>query len=203
MTWDFELPFRTVNPVLCGVDEAGRGPLCGPVVAGAVILPDGFDVSSLNDSKKLSEKKRAELYDRITASCDWAVGIASPEEIDEYNILHATFLAMCRAVDGLKGAPTLALVDGNRVPPALPVSGQAVVKGDAKCPSVSAASVIAKVTRDRIMEELALQYPQYELARHKGYPTKEHYRRILEYGIAPIYRRSFLKNLDQHREDGV
>lgn len=201
MTWDFELPFRAEHPLLCGVDEAGRGPLCGPVVAGAVILPDGFDVSLLNDSKKLSEKKRDALYDMIVSSCDWAAGIATPEEIDAYNILNATFLAMCRAVEGLKNAPSFALVDGNKIPKGLSVPAQAVVKGDAKCPSVSAASVIAKVTRDRIMEELALQYPQYELAKHKGYPTKEHYRRILEYGIAPIYRRSFLKNLDQHRED--
>lgn len=201
MTWDFELPFRAEHPLLCGVDEAGRGPLCGPVVAGAVILPDGFDVSLLNDSKKLSEKKRDALYDRIVSSCDWAAGIATPEEIDAYNILNATFLAMCRAVEGLKNAPGFALVDGNKIPKGLSVPALAVVKGDAKCPSVSAASVIAKVTRDRIMEELALQYPQYELAKHKGYPTKEHYRRILEYGIAPIYRRSFLKNLDQHRED--
>lgn len=203
MTWDFELPYRTAHPFLCGIDEAGRGPLCGPVVAGAVILPDGFDVTPLNDSKKLSEKKREALYEQITASCIWAVGIASPEEIDAYNILNATFLAMCRAVEGLSQAPTFALVDGNKIPKGLTVPALAVVKGDAKCPSVSAASVIAKVTRDRMMADLAAQYPQYGLEQHKGYPTKEHYRRILEHGIAPIYRRSFLKNLDQHREDDL
>ena len=201
MTWDLELPYRAAHPFLCGVDEAGRGPLCGPVVAGAVILPDGFDVSPLNDSKKLSEKKRDALYDVITSSCCWAVGIASPEEIDAYNILNATFLAMCRAVEGLSHPPSFALVDGNRIPKGLSLPTEAVVKGDAKCPSISAASVIAKVTRDRIMADLAAQYPQYGLEKHKGYPTKDHYRRILEYGIAPIYRRSFLKSLEQHRED--
>lgn len=203
MTWEFELPYRGEHPLLCGIDEAGRGPLCGPVVAGAVILPDGFDVSLLNDSKKLSEKKRDLLYDLITASCDWAAGIATPEEIDAYNILNATFLAMCRAVEGLKQTPGFALVDGNKVPKGLTVPAAAVVKGDAKCPSVSAASVIAKVTRDRIMTDLAAQYPEYQLEKHKGYPTKEHYRCILQHGIAPIYRKSFLKTLEQHREDFV
>ena len=201
MTWEFELPYRAQYPLLCGIDEAGRGPLCGPVVAGAVILPDTFDVSRLNDSKKLSEKKREALYEEIVAICDWGVGIASPEEIDAYNILNATFLAMCRAVEGLNQSPAFALVDGNKIPKGLTVPALAVVKGDAKCPSVSAASVVAKVTRDRMMADLARQYPQYDLEKHKGYPTKEHYRRILEHGIAPIYRRSFLKNLDQHRED--
>ena len=201
MTWDYELPLREEHPGLCGIDEAGRGPLCGPVVAGAVILPEGFDVSALNDSKKLSEAKREVLYETIIASCDWGVGIATPEEIDAYNILNATYLAMCRAVEGLKAKPSFALVDGNRIPKGLTVSALAVVKGDAKCPSISAASVIAKVTRDRMMKELALEYPQYELEKHKGYPTKEHYRKILQYGIAPIYRKSFLKNLDSHRED--
>ncbi|MBO5214000.1 MAG: ribonuclease HII [Clostridia bacterium] len=201
MTWDFELPYRADYPGLCGIDEAGRGPLCGPVVAGAVILPDDFDVSPLNDSKKLSEAKREKLYEQITASCLWGVGIATPEEIDAYNILNATYLAMCRAVDALHTNPSFALVDGNRIPKGLNIPAVAVVKGDAKCPSISAASVIAKVSRDRMMKELALQYPQYELEKHKGYPTKEHYRKILEHGIAPIYRRSFLKNLDQHRED--
>lgn len=201
MIWDYELPFREQNPGLCGIDEAGRGPLCGPVVAGAVILPDGFDVSALNDSKKLSEAKREALYETIISSCDWGVGIATPEEIDAYNILNATYLAMCRAVEELKNAPSFALVDGNRIPKGLTVPALAVVKGDAKCPSISAASVVAKVTRDRMMKELALQYPQYELEKHKGYPTKEHYRKILEHGIAPIYRKSFLKNLDSHRED--
>lgn len=201
MIWEFELPFREQYALLCGIDEAGRGPLCGPVVAGAVILPDDFDVSALNDSKKLSEAKREKLYDIIVETCDWGVGIATPEEIDAYNILNATYLAMCRAVEGLKNPPDFALVDGNRIPKGLTVPAQAVVKGDAKCPSVSAASVIAKVTRDRLMKELALQYPEYELDKHKGYPTKEHYRKILTHGIAPIYRKSFLKNLDQHRED--
>ena len=201
MIWDEELPYREEFPDLCGIDEAGRGPLCGPVVAGAVILPDGFDVSRLNDSKKLSEAKREALYEEIIRTCSWGVGIATPEEIDAYNILNATYLAMCRAVAALDKTPRFALVDGNRIPKGLEIPARAVVKGDAKCPSISAASVIAKVTRDRMMRQLALEYPQYELEKHKGYPTKEHYRRILEHGIAPIYRRSFLKNLDQHRED--
>lgn len=201
MNWEIEIPYREQYQSLCGIDEAGRGPLCGPVVAGAVILPDNFDVSPLNDSKKLSEKKREALYETITSSCVWSIGIASPEEIDAYNILNATFLAMCRAAEGLSRSPSFALVDGNKIPKGLRIPALAVVKGDAKCPSISAASVIAKVTRDRIMKQLAEQYPQYELEKHKGYPTKDHYRHILEHGIAPIYRRSFLKNLDQHRED--
>lgn len=201
MTWEQELPYRQEYPSLCGIDEAGRGPLCGPVVAGAVILPDSFDLSGLNDSKKLSEAKREKLYQTIVSSCIWGIGIATPEEIDQLNILNATYLAMCRAVNALSVLPSFALVDGNRMPKGLTIPGAAIVKGDAKCPSISAASVIAKVSRDRMMKELALQYPQYELEKHKGYPTKEHYRRILEHGIAPIYRRSFLKNLDQHRED--
>ena len=204
MTWDLELPYRAEHPLLCGIDEAGRGPLCGPVVAGAVILPDGFDVSGLNDSKKLSEAKRELLYEKITASCIWGAGIATPEEIDAYNILNATYLAMCRAVEALEHSPSFALVDGNRIPKGLTVSALAVVKGDAKCPSISAASVIAKVTRDRIMKDLAVQYPQYELEKHKGYPTKAHYAALNAYidlhGEPPvIYRRSFLKNL--HRDE--
>lgn len=203
MTWNEELPFREKYALLCGIDEAGRGPLCGPVVAGAVILPDGFDVSPLNDSKKLSEAKREALYEVIVSSCVWGAGIATPEEIDAYNILNATFLAMTRAVDALSRRPEYALVDGNKIPKGLTVPASCVVKGDARCPSISAASVIAKVTRDRIMKDLALQYPQYELEKHKGYPTKEHYRRILEHGIAPIYRRSFLKTLENHREDDL
>lgn len=202
MTWEYEAEYRAKYPILCGIDEAGRGPLCGPVAAGAVILPDGFDLTGLNDSKKLSEKKREELYERITSECAWGVGFASPEEIDELNILNATYLAMRRAVEALPTVPQFALVDGNRVR-GLPVPSVCVVKGDAKCPSVSAASVLAKVSRDRIMKQLAQEYPQYELEKHKGYPTKEHYRLLIAHGIAPIYRRSFLKTLDQHREEEV
>lgn len=200
MTWEIEQEYRNRYPVLCGIDEAGRGPLCGPVAAGAVILPDGFDLSGLNDSKKLSEAKREALYERITAQCDWGVGFASPEEIDAYNILNATYLAMRRAVEQLKTSPQFALVDGNRVS-GLPVPALCVVKGDAKCPSISAASILAKVSRDREMARLAQEYPQYELEKHKGYPTKEHYRLLFQYGVAPIYRKSFLKTLQQHRED--
>ncbi len=201
MTWDFETPFRGKYPLLCGVDEAGRGPLCGPVVAGAVILPEGFDVTELNDSKKLSEKKREKLYETITSQCLWGVGLASPEEIDAYNILNATYLAMIRAVEALPQKPEFALIDGNRLPTGLQIPAEAVVKGDARCPSISAASVIAKVTRDRIMTDLAAQYPQYGLDKHKGYPTKDHYKAILQHGVAHIYRKSFLKTLDAHREE--
>ncbi len=200
MTWDFEAPYRETYSLLCGVDEAGRGPLCGPVVAGAVILPADFDVTELNDSKKLSEKKREKLYETITSQCLWGVGMASPEEIDAYNILNATYLAMIRAVEGLAQRPEFALIDGNRIPTGLEIPAEAVVKGDARCPSVSAASVIAKVTRDRIMTDLAAQYPQYGLEKHKGYPTKDHYKALLTYGVADIYRKSFLKTLDSHRE---
>ena len=200
MTWEIEAEYRLKYSTLCGIDEAGRGPLCGPVAAGAVILPDGFDLSGLNDSKKLSEARREALYERIVRDCEWCVGFASPEEIDAYNILNATYLAMRRAVEGLPRRPAFALVDGNRVS-GLPIPAECVVKGDAKCPSISAASIIAKVSRDRVMKQLAQEYPQYELEKHKGYPTKEHYRLIFQHGVAPIYRKSFLKTLQQHREE--
>lgn len=198
--WKYEEAFAKQYPgaVICGIDEAGRGPLCGPVCAGAVILPFGIEIEGLNDSKKLSEKKRSALYDEISEKAvAWSVGTASPEEIDALNILNATFLAMWRAVEGLETKPTLALVDGNRIA-GLPIPAECIVKGDAKSASVAAASIMAKVTRDRIMEALAEEYPQYRLEKHKGYPTKEHYRLIGQYGAAPIYRKSFLKTLNRH-----
>ena len=181
--------------VICGVDEAGRGPLAGPVFAAAVILPEGHIIEGVNDSKKLSEKKRDLLYDKIIDECIcYSVGTASEKEIDEINILQATFLAMKRAVDGLEIKPDLALVDGNRMPP-LDIDAQTIVKGDGKSASIAAASIIAKVSRDRYMLELAEKYPQYEFERHKGYPTKLHYEKIAEYGISDIHRKSFLKKV--------
>ena len=187
--------------IICGTDEAGRGPLCGNVVAGACILPNGIDLPYLNDSKKLTEKRREKLYELITASAvSWAVGEATPEEIDKYNILNASQLAMRRAVAKLELTPDLALVDGN-VAREFPMDAVTVVGGDAKSPSIAAASILAKVTRDRELYELDKQYPTLLLAKHKGYPTKAHYEVLKAYisengEIPPIYRRSFLKNLD-------
>lgn len=182
--------------VVCGVDEAGRGPLAGPVVAAAVILPKGHIIECVNDSKKLSEKKRDLLYDKIIEECiSYSVGTASEKEIDEINILQATFLAMRRAVEGLEIKPQLALVDGNQVPPLNDVDVETVVKGDAKSASIAAASIIAKVTRDRYMIEMAEKYPQYHFEKHKGYGTKLHYEMIDEYGICDIHRKSFLKKV--------
>ncbi|MDE6659983.1 MAG: ribonuclease HII [Eubacterium sp.] len=181
--------------IICGVDEAGRGPLAGPVFAAAVVLPEGHIIEGVNDSKKLSEKKRDMLYDKIIEECVcYAVGTATEKEIDEINILQATFLAMKRAVDGLEIKPNLALVDGNRVPP-LDCEVETIVKGDGKSASIAAASIIAKVSRDRYMLELAKQYPQYEFERHKGYPTKLHYEKIYEHGISDVHRKSFLKKV--------
>lgn len=185
---------------VCGIDEAGRGPLAGPVCAGAVILPENCVIEGLNDSKKLTPKKRDILFDEIKkAAVAYGVGFASEKEIDEINILNATFLAMKRAVDKLKTAPASALVDGNR-DPKLGIPTLCIIKGDGKCPSIAAASILAKVSRDRYMEKLDKEYPEYGFAKHKGYPTKEHYKNILEYGISPVHRMSFLKNLDKKAE---
>ncbi len=179
--------------VVCGVDEAGRGPLAGPVYAAAVILQKGHMIEGVNDSKKLSEKKREMLYDRIISECAaWSVGTASEKEIDEINILQATFLAMKRAVDGLTLKPDFVLVDGNQIPP-LDIPCKTLVKGDARCACIAAASIIAKVSRDRYMLTLAEKYPQYEFEKHKGYGTKLHYEKIAQHGLCPAHRRSFLK----------
>ena len=181
--------------VICGVDEAGRGPLAGPVFAAAVILPEGHIIEGVNDSKKLSEKKRDLLFDKIIDECVcYSIGTASEREIDEINILRATFLAMKRAVDGLEIKPDLALVDGNQIPP-VNADVLTIVKGDGKSASIAAASIIAKVSRDRYMIELAKQYPQYEFERHKGYGTKLHYEKIAEHGICEAHRKTFLKKL--------
>ena len=181
--------------VVCGVDEAGRGPLAGPVFAAAVILPENCEIEGLNDSKKLSEKKRDLVYDDIIrdAIC-WSVGIADEKEIDEINILNATFLAMKRAVDGLKIKPDLAYIDGNQYPKT-GVKEITIVKGDGKCMSVAAASIIAKVSRDRFMLEIAEKYPEYQFSKHKGYGTKLHYEMIEKYGVSPVHRRTFLKKI--------
>lgn len=181
---------------ICGIDEAGRGPLAGPVCAAAVILPRGIEIDGLNDSKKLSEKKREQLYTLITekAVC-WSVAFATVEEIEELNILNATFLAMRRAVEGLSAAPKLALVDGN-CDPELGIETVCIVGGDGKCADIAAASIIAKVTRDRLMFEYDERWPQYGFAGHKGYGTKAHYEAISKYGVCPAHRPSFLKKMD-------
>lgn len=182
--------------VVCGIDEAGRGPLAGPVFAAAVILPQGVVIDGLDDSKKLSEKKRDMLFEEIKARAVYAVASASEREIDEINILNATFLAMRRAFDALPQRPQAAFVDGNRLPK-LPVPAKAIVKGDSLSASIAAASIMAKVSRDRYMLELDKKYPEYCFAKHKGYGTKLHYEKIREYGISEVHRRTFLKKLPE------
>ncbi len=195
---DYEYEARAaVNgyTAVCGVDEAGRGPLAGPVCAAAVILPQGLVIEGLNDSKKLSEKKREQLYDKVTENAlAWSVAFASEAEIDEINILQATFLAMKRAVEGLPIKADYALIDGNRMPP-LDINGETVIKGDSLSMSIAAASIIAKVTRDRLMLEIDKEYPQYLFSQHKGYGTALHYEMLEKHGISPVHRRSFLKKI--------
>lgn len=182
---------------ICGVDEAGRGPLAGPVVAGAVILREELPIAGLNDSKKLSEKKREELFVQIKENAlAWGVGIATEKEIDQINILQATFLAMQRAVQAVGVTPDLLLVDGNQKPP-LTGEVETIVKGDGKAAAIAAASILAKVTRDNMMRELDRQYPQYLFAKHKGYPTKAHYEALKAHGVSAVHRVSFLKNLQE------
>lgn len=181
--------------VICGVDEAGRGPLAGPVCAAAVILPAGLIIQGLNDSKKLSEKKREALFPVIQEKAlAYGVAFASVKEIEERNILRATFLAMNRAIQGLAVHPDLALIDGNRNTE-IEMTSRCVIGGDGKCASIAAASVLAKVTRDHLMLELAQQYPEYGFEQHKGYGTKAHYEALRKYGPSPVHRMSFLKNL--------
>lgn len=177
--------------LIAGVDEVGRGPLVGAVVTAAVILDPARPIVGLADSKKLSEKKRLALFEEIKEKAlAWSLGRAEPHEIDDLNILHATMLAMQRAVAGLPITPEFVLIDGNRCP-ALPMPAQAVVKGDSKVAEISAASILAKVTRDREMAELDAQYPQYGFAKHKGYPTADHLRLLAEHGAIAEHRRSF------------
>ena len=179
--------------LICGIDEAGRGPLAGPVCAAACILPAGQVIEGLNDSKKLSEKRREALYGEITAKAlAWAVCLVDETVIDEINILQATFRAMRGAVERLSVRPELCLVDGNR-DPGLGLPTRTVVKGDASCASVAAASILAKVTRDRLMAAYEAQYPGYGFAVHKGYGTKAHYEAVGRLGRCPIHRRSFFK----------
>lgn len=181
--------------LICGLDEAGRGPLAGDVYAAAVILPEGYVPEGLNDSKKLTEKKREALFDVIRENAvAYAVAAATPEEIDEINILNASLLAMRRALDALCVKPDYLLVDGN-VFRGFQTPGRAVVKGDALIPSIAAASVLAKVARDRSLAELDRLYPEYGFARHKGYPTEFHREMVLRHGPSPVHRKSFLKNL--------
>ena len=183
-------------PLLCGVDEAGRGPLAGPVYAAAVILDPADPIEGINDSKKIPEARREALFEEITRrAAGYAVASASVEEIEECNILQATYRAMRRAVEGLALSPELVLVDGNRLPPGLPVPSRTIVKGDALSASVAAASILAKVSRDRLMAELDRRYPEYAFAKHKGYGTALHIERIRAYGPSPVHRPSFLKKI--------
>lgn len=194
--WTLENELRTPDAdPLCGVDEAGRGPLAGPVCAAAVMLPPGLEIPGLNDSKKLSEKKREALYDSIIAQArSYGIAFATVEEIEEYNILGATFLAMNRAIAQLDPQPALALIDGNRNTD-ITVPSRCIVGGDGKCADIAAASVLAKVTRDRYMRDMAQTYPQYGFEKHKGYGTAAHYVAIRTYGPSPIHRPSFLKKM--------
>ena len=181
--------------LICGVDEAGRGPLAGPVCAAAVILPRGLDIPGLDDSKKLTEKRREALYDVITESAvSYGIAFADHREIDELNILNATFLAMNRAIARLDPKPTLALIDGNTVK-GIGCNAKSIVGGDGKSASIAAASILAKVTRDRLMYRLSEEYPEYGFERHKGYGTKLHYEALREYGVSPIHRMTFLKKM--------
>ena len=196
--YDYELnALQNGYRSVCGIDEAGRGPLAGPVLAAAVILPEGLVIDGLDDSKKLSEKKRERLFDVIKeCALDWSVASASHDEIDELNILNASMLAMKRAAQGLtRVRPDFALIDGNRVPDGLFCNAEAIIGGDAKSASIAAASVLAKVSRDRFMITLDEKYPEYEFARHKGYPTALHRELLLKYGPCEEHRRTFLKKI--------
>ncbi len=182
---------------VCGVDEAGRGPLCGPVFAAACILPDGLVIDGLNDSKKLTEKKREKLFEIIKAEAvAYCIASASVEEIDELNILEADLLAMRRAIDGLSVKADYAIIDGN-ISKDFQIPALAVVKGDSKSMNIAAASILAKVARDRICIELDEQYPQYGIAKHKGYGTKAHMDALREFGASPIHRKKFIRFLDE------
>jgi len=189
----FDTEMRKKYGIVCGIDEAGRGPLAGDVYAAAVILGEDVFIDGLNDSKKLSEKKREALFDEIIEKADaYCIATATAAEIDELNILGATFLAMKRACEGLKVKADYALIDGNRTP-ALDIPCEAVVKGDSNSASIAAASILAKVARDRYMKELDKRYPEYQFAKHKGYGTKLHYEMLSQYGMCPEHRRSFFK----------
>ena len=180
---------------VCGIDEAGRGPLAGPVCAAAVILPEGVIIDGVNDSKKLSEKKRESLFDVIREQAlSYSIAYATVDEIEEINILNATMLAMRRAIDGLEIKADYAMIDGNKIPP-IDIDAECIVKGDAKSMSIACASILAKVSRDRLLYKYAEEYPMYGFDKHKGYGTKVHREAILKYGPCPYHRKSFLKKL--------
>ena len=193
--WKYEhAAYQEGIDLVCGVDEAGRGPLAGPVCAAAVILPRDLEIEGLNDSKKLSDKRRRTLYEVITEQAlSYGIAMVDEKVIDEINILQATFLAMRQAVEQLSEKPALALVDGNREPDFGEIPVKTIVKGDSLSANIAAASILAKVTRDRFMEEQDAIYPQYGFSVHKGYGTKAHYEALREFGACPIHRRSFLK----------
>lgn len=199
LTMDKEEEIRAKGfTAVCGIDEAGRGPLAGPVVAAAVILPEGIQLPGVNDSKKLTEKKREILFDFVKEhALAYGIGAADQTEIDEINILQATFVAMRRAVEALQRPADYALVDGNRIQ-GLSIPAETVIGGDGKVLSIAAASILAKVTRDRYMRDMAVQYPQYGFEKHKGYGTKAHYAAIEQYGICPLHRKTFLKKVLNH-----
>ena len=196
MTYEYEKQAMAEGyKVVCGVDEAGRGPLCGPVCAAAVILPLDCEIEGINDSKKLSEKKREELFEIIIEKAlSYGIAFATVEEIEQHNILAATFIAMNRAIAQLQPAPSIALIDGNRTK-GIEIPSRSVVKGDSKCANIAAASILAKVTRDRYMLDMAEKYPQYYFEKHKGYGTKLHYEALREHGPSEIHRLSFLKKM--------
>ncbi len=195
--YEFDEEIRTRFSVICGIDEAGRGPLAGDVYAAAVIFDDDTVIEGINDSKKLTEKKREKLFDEIISKAKaYCIATASVEEIEEINILNASMLAMKRAYEGLGIDVDLALIDGNRTPD-LSCRSEAVVKGDAMSQSIAAASILAKVARDRYMLELDEKYPQYQFSKHKGYGTKLHYEMLKKHGISEAHRPSFLKNLGE------
>ena len=200
LTMDKEMEIRAKGfTAVCGIDEAGRGPLAGPVVAAAVILPEGIQLPGVNDSKKITEKKREILFDFVKEhALAYGIGEASETEIDEINILQATFLAMRRAVEALQLPADYALVDGNRIQ-GLPIPAETVIGGDGKVLSIAAASILAKVTRDRYMRDMAAQYPEYGFEKHKDYNTKAHYAAIEQYGICPLHRKTFLKKVLNHQ----
>lgn len=200
LTMDKEMEIRAKGfTAVCGIDEAGRGPLAGPVVAAAVILPEGIQLPGVNDSKKITEKKREILFDFVKEhALAYGIGEASETEIDEINILQATFLAMRRAVEALQLPADYALVDGNRIQ-GLPIPAETIIGGDGKVLSIAAASILAKVTRDRYMRDMAAQYPEYGFEKHKGYGTKAHYSAIEQYGICPLHRKTFLKKVLNHQ----
>lgn len=190
---EFDREYK-IYGTICGIDEAGRGPLCGPVVAAAVILPDEYNILYINDSKKLSETKREEVYKEIDKyAVAYGVGIVSPERIDEINILQATYEAMRTAIHKLSVTPDILLNDTVTIP-MVDIKQVPIIKGDAKSQSIAAASIVAKVTRDHLMEEYDKLYPEYGFAKHKGYGTAAHIKAIKEYGPCPIHRRTFIKN---------